>query len=392
MKNCNKGRKYYLNITFKKCSMLIPMMSVQKPEIRRIAYFQEYTDWYTYGGFMTGKFLKKLMSAAMCIALGAGVFYSGNELAASLSATVFAEEISESENESTYVATISKTILSKRLANPTPANVVREKLNRLDVMNKIMVNVEVVDPVGKTAVVVTDDEAPIDVYMAADEASEIVGRFCSNGSGVVEEKGETWTKLSSGDVSGYVKTAHVIFDDEALTFIEENGEKNDEGVCVLPQAVSIEEIRAKERAEALAKEESLKNEAQNQGAGEVATGQSGSAASESYLLACIVYCESGNQSYEGQLAVANVVLNRVKSPLFPNTVSEVVYQRGQFTPAFSGSLARVLKSGPSAQSVQAANDALAGNNNIGDYLYFNGYVDTSRVNSYVVIGDHTFYN
>lgn len=330
---------------------------------------------------MTGKFLKKLMSAAMCVVLGAGVFYSGNELAASLSATVFAEEISESENESTYVATISKTILSKRLANPTPANVVREKLNRLDVMNKIMVNVEVVDPVGKTAVVVTDDEAPIDIYMAADEASEIVGRFCSNGSGVVEEKGETWTKLSSGGVSGYVKTAHVIFDDEALAFIEKNGEKNDEGVCVLPQAVSIEEIRAKERAEA-----------QNQGAGEAAFGQSGSVASESYLLACIVYCESGNQSYEGQLAVANVVLNRVKSPLFPNTVSEVVYQRGQFTPAFSGSLARVLKSGPSAQSVQAANDALAGNNNIGDYLYFNGYVDTSRVNSYVVIGDHTFYN
>ena len=48
---------------------------------------------------MTGKFLKKIISAMMCTALGAGVLYSGSELAGSLSATVFAEEISESENE-----------------------------------------------------------------------------------------------------------------------------------------------------------------------------------------------------------------------------------------------------------------------------------------------------
>lgn len=329
---------------------------------------------------MTGKFLKKWMSAVMCAALGAGVFYSGSMLANALTATVFTDEISESENESTYVATISKTVLAKRAANPVPVNTVREKLNRLDVMNKVMVNVEAVDPVGKMAVVAVKDEISVDVYMDADENSEVVGRFFSDGSGLVEEKGDVWTKLSSGDVSGYVRTEQVIFGDEALSFIEANGEINSEGEYVLPQAVGMEEIRAKESAEALAKQAQAEN------------AQLSSAASESYLLACIVYCESGNQSYEGQLAVANVVLNRVKSPLFPNTVSEVVYQSGQFTPAFSGSLARVLASGPSAQSVQAANDALAGNNNIGDYLYFNGYVDTSRVNSYVVIGDHTFYN
>ena len=337
---------------------------------------------------MTGKFLKKIISAMMCTALGAGVLYSGSELAGSLSATVFAEEISESENGSTYVATVSRMALSRRAANLTPADAVREKLNRLDVMNKVMTNVEAVDPVGKMAVVVTEDEAYVNIYKTADENGEIIGRFYPDSCGVVEEKGEAWTRLASGDVSGYVKSRYVLFGDEAQSVLETKGEKDDNGVYHLAGAVSMEEIRAEEM-KAQAEKEAQNTAAADGGSGQTYAPQT---ASESYLLACIVHCESGNQSYEGQLAVANVVLNRVKSPLFPNAISEVVYQSGQFTPAFSGSLASVLASGPSALSVQAANDALSGHNNIGDYLYFNGYVDTSKVNSYVVIGDHTFYN
>jgi len=114
--------------------------------------------------------------------------------------------------------------------------------------------------------------------------------------------------------------------------------------------------------------------------------------SDEYLLACLVYCEAGNQSYEGQLAVANVVLNRVNNPGFAGSISEVIYETNQFSPASNGSLARALNNGPSSSASQAAKDALAGNNNIGDYLFFNGYVDTSKVSSYTVIGDHTFYN
>jgi len=114
--------------------------------------------------------------------------------------------------------------------------------------------------------------------------------------------------------------------------------------------------------------------------------------SDEYLLAALVYCEAGNQSYEGQLAVANVVLNRVNSSSFGGSISEVVYQANQFSPASNGSLAKALNNGPSSSALQAARDALAGNNNIGNYLYFNGYVDTSTVGSYTIIGDHTFYN
>lgn len=61
------------------------------------------------------------------------------------------------------------------------------------------------------------------------------------------------------------------------------------------------------------------------------------------LLASIIYCESGNQSYTGQVAVGMVIMNRVNSKLFPNTLKEVVYQKRQFEPTRNGSLTRVLK-------------------------------------------------
>ena len=111
---------------------------------------------------------------------------------------------------------------------------------------------------------------------------------------------------------------------------------------------------------------------------------------DAYLLACLVTCEAGNQSYEGQLAVANVVMNRVNSPLFPNSISEVIYQSGQFSPAANGRLATVLSSGPTSSCIQAANDAIAGNNNIGNYLFFNNYAP-SDASSTLTIGDIVFY-
>ena len=115
-------------------------------------------------------------------------------------------------------------------------------------------------------------------------------------------------------------------------------------------------------------------------------------ADETKLLAALIHCEAGGESYEGQLAVANVILNRVRDPRFGNTVADVVYAAGQFPGAHNGALANVLANGPSASCMQAAREALAGVNNIGDYYYFNGYVDTSCVSSYTVIGGHTFYN
>ena len=107
---------------------------------------------------------------------------------------------------------------------------------------------------------------------------------------------------------------------------------------------------------------------------------------ERELLASLIFCEAGNQPYEGQVAVGAVVLNRVKSSVYPNSVSEVIYQSGQFSPAMSGWLDRVrANAGYSESALQAAEDALNGSNPVGDCLYFStgGYG--------MQIGDHFFH-
>ena len=89
------------------------------------------------------------------------------------------------------------------------------------------------------------------------------------------------------------------------------------------------------------------------------------------LMASIIFCEAGNQPYEGQVAVGAVIMNRVRSASYPNSIEAVIYQSGQFTPASTGWLDRVRNSrGYTATSMQAAADALAGANPIGGCLYF----------------------
>ena len=109
-------------------------------------------------------------------------------------------------------------------------------------------------------------------------------------------------------------------------------------------------------------------------------------ASDQTLLAAIIFCEAGNQPYEGQVAVGAVILNRVRSSVYPNSIAEVIYQSGQFGPAMSGWLDSVLASGGyTATAMQAAADALAGSNPIGDCLYF------GCGNYGIQIGDHFFH-
>lgn len=104
------------------------------------------------------------------------------------------------------------------------------------------------------------------------------------------------------------------------------------------------------------------------------------------LLAAIIYCEAGNQSREGKVAVGAVVMNRVASSLFPNTIYDVIYQSGQFTPASSGALANALANGVPDDCVEAAQAALNGENPVGGALYFN-----TGSGQGMQIGDHQFY-
>ncbi|MFC5528236.1 cell wall hydrolase [Cohnella yongneupensis] len=85
------------------------------------------------------------------------------------------------------------------------------------------------------------------------------------------------------------------------------------------------------------------------------------------LLAKITQVEAGDESYESQLAVANVILNRVKNPQFPDTIKDVIYSGKQFPPAHNGLLDRSV---PQADALRAAKDALNGKSNVEDAVYF----------------------
>ena len=126
-----------------------------------------------------------------------------------------------------------------------------------------------------------------------------------------------------------------------------------------------EELRAQKEAEEKRKAEEAAQQAQAARAVSV----SGSGSKE--LLASIIFCEAGNQSFEGQVAVGAVVLNRIASSAYPNTMEAVIYQPGQFGPAGSGWLDQVRSTGGyTATSMQAAEAALAGQNPVGGCLYF----------------------
>lgn len=115
--------------------------------------------------------------------------------------------------------------------------------------------------------------------------------------------------------------------------------------------------------------------------------------SDSYLLACLISMEAGYEPYEGQLAVANVVLNRLKSGKWGSTMADVIYAPNQFPCATGAVMQGYLENGPLDTAVQAANDALNGNNNIGSFMSFlnQKYVDTDSLSDYIIIGNHCFY-
>ncbi len=108
-----------------------------------------------------------------------------------------------------------------------------------------------------------------------------------------------------------------------------------------------------------------------------------------YLLANLIYCEAGGEPYEGQVAVGAVVMNRVLSSKFPDTISGVIYQRNQFSPVKSGRLAAALAvNKATAKCYKAADEAMAGVTNVGQCLFFR----TPKPGlTGISIGGHIFY-
>lgn len=189
---------------------------------------------------------------------------------------------------------------------------------------------------------------------------KVIGKMYKNTVVTVVSEGKVWAKVSSGNVVGYVKKDALLYGTDAV----ERAEK----VCAkgTKNAQTLKEI---ETAKKKAAEEAARKQH----------------ASSKKLLAAIIFCEAGNQSYTGKVAVGSVVMNRVASGRFPNSIQSVVYQRGQFTPAMTGKLDRVLASGNiPASCYQAAEDALNGAKPVGNALFFN----TGSGN--IKLGDHYF--
>lgn len=108
-----------------------------------------------------------------------------------------------------------------------------------------------------------------------------------------------------------------------------------------------------------------------------------------YLLANLIYCEAGGEPYDGQVAVGAVVMNRVLSSVFPDTVVGVIYANRQFSPVASGRLALALAENRATESCyRAADEAMTGYTNVGGCVFFRTPIDgLTGIN----IGGHVFY-
>ena len=167
-------------------------------------------------------------------------------------------------------------------------------------------------------------------------------------------KPEASLAISGMDTQQLVKLQRESFQVTPDTLMVSTKEKIEEQQRLKIEEIERREREAKEKAEREAREKAAALQSQYQ-----------------ELMASIIFCEAGNQPYEGQVAVGAVIMNRVRSSAYPNSIEGVIYQSGQFGPASTGWLDRVRSTrGYTASAMQAANDALAGANPIGGCLYF----------------------
>lgn len=258
-----------------------------------------------------------------------------------------------------------------------------------------------------------------------------VGKLYKDCGGTILERADGWTKLQSGNIIGWASDEYLLFGEEARALANDVGrmiatidteslrvrmepsedagvytllpkgeivEVLDDGtgewVCIdyegedgyvsaqyitldfqIDVGETLEEIKAREAAELEAKRH-------------VNYGEYTTDADTKLLLAALIQCEAGGESYEGQLAVGAVVMNRVRSGAYPNSVHGVIYASGQFTPAQNGKVNSVYESGRIKEScIRAAEEALSGVSNVGDLTHFR----RNNGREGLVIGNHVFY-
>lgn len=295
--------------------------------------------------------------------------------------------------------------------------------------------VETKEPVKEeptSTLVMADVQNALNVRAEADEESEIVGKLYKDCGGTILERKDGWTKLQSGNIVGWASDEYLLFEEKAEALANEVGNLivtintdalrvrkepsteagvygliaqddemevievvNDEWISVdyegktgyvsaefvstdfhIDAGETIEEIKAREKAEAEAKAKLTANQ------GAVVAN-----ADDTRLLAALIQCEAGGESYDGMLAVGAVVMNRVRSGAYPDTVSGVIYASGQFTPALNGKVARVYEGNVKDSCLQAAQAAINGETNVGGATHFK----RAGAHDGYVIGNHVFW-
>lgn len=262
---------------------------------------------------------------------------------------------------------------------------------------------------------------------------EIIGKCYRGSGGVVLARQDGWTKIQSGDLTGWMSDKYLLFGAEIEPLIKELGllsakvtaqtlnvrEEPTTDSDIVGQAakgesypvlsedggwaqiqlsaevsgyVSTEYAKVQlapgEAVDVKTEEEALKK-AESKAPDYVI----GISQDEIYLMAACVMMEAGGYSYDGQLAVASVIVNRVKSGKWGGSVSSVIYAEGQFPGATSGLMDKYLSKGPSDSVLKAVKAALSGENNVGSHLYFKSAKSANPENyaSYKIIGGNFFY-
>lgn len=270
----------------------------------------------------------------------------------------------------------------------------------------------------------------LNIREKASEDSDKVGLLYKDCGGTILEQKDGWTKLKSGNVIGWAKDEYLLFGEDAKKMAEDVGNwivtldveavrvrtepndnadvygllayedsvdfietVNDHWISVdydgeigyvnsdyvnvkfyIDEGETMDVIRIRER-----EAEERKRKA-NQG-------KVSADADELRLLGALIYCEAGNQSYDGMLGVGAVVMNRVRSGAYPNTIHAVIYASGQFTPAMTGKVARVYEGNVPDACLQAAQAAINGETTVGDATHFR----RAGTREGYVLGDHVFW-
>ena len=191
---------------------------------------------------------------------------------------------------------------------------------------------------------------------AVSEASALSLKSVDNG----------WYKVSFQDYSGYVLGKYIKESSPKGAITKAEYDKmNSSSADKKEETKSEKTTKTSDKKESSSKTE--KSDDSKSGNGDYVIKCSDS---ELDMLAAIIQCEAGGESYKGQVAVGAVVVNRVKSSRYPNSVESVIKQKSQFSPVRSGRFSKVLKKGARSSCYKAAKAALSGESPVGNAKSF----------------------